>query len=111
MSTETSGSAQSPLEAILPYITGQWIARSLYVVAKRRVADLLADGQRSVDQLAETTQMHPNSLYRVIRALASVGFFTEPKPRHFELTPLGAALKIRPGSGSFDRGFDGRIED
>ena len=99
MSSKTQESVQSPLEAILPFITGQWLARSLYVVAKLGVADLLADGQRSVDQLAETTRMHSNSLYRVIRALASVGFFTEIKPRHFELTPLGEALKTdAPGA-------------
>lgn len=86
-------SAPPALEKILQLISSQWLARSLYVVAKLEIADLIADGHCSVAQLAEKTQMHPNSLYRVIRALASTGYFTEVSPREFELTPLGESLK------------------
>ncbi len=82
-----------PLEKILQLISNQWIARSLYVVAKLEIADLIAEGHHSVFQLAEKTQTHANSLYRVIRALASIGYFTEVSSKEFELTPLGELLK------------------
>ncbi len=97
MLTETLGATQEgappALEKVLQLIANQWLARSLYVVAKLEVADLIAEGHRSVVQLAERTQMHPNSLYRVMRALASTGYFTEVGSREFELTSLGASLK------------------
>ncbi|NOX92129.1 MAG: methyltransferase domain-containing protein [Gammaproteobacteria bacterium] len=89
----TQESVDPAQEKILQLISSQWLARSLYVVAKLEVADLVADGYCSVTQLAEKTQMHPNSLYRVIRALASTGYFTEVAPREFELTPLGTSLR------------------
>lgn len=82
-----------PLEKILQLISNQWIARSLYVVAKLEIADLISNGHCSINQLAKKTQSHTNSLYRVIRALASIGYFTEIKPREFGLTPLGELLK------------------
>jgi len=95
----TQESTPPALEKILQLISSQWLARSLYVVTKLEVADLIARGHRSVACLAEKTQMHPHSLYRIIRALASMGYFTEVGPREFELTPLGASLrKDAPGA-------------
>ena len=89
----TQESTSPALEKILQLISSQWLARSLYVVAKLRIADHIADGHCSVTALAEKTQMHSNSLYRVIRALACTGYFTEVSPREFALTPLGESLK------------------
>jgi ubiquinone/menaquinone biosynthesis C-methylase UbiE len=49
--------------------------------------------------LAETCQADGDALYRLLRALASIGVTTETAPEHFRLTPLGRALqKDAPGS-------------
>lgn len=79
--------------------TGRWVSEALYVAAKLGVADHLKDGARSVDQLATSVGAHAGALYRLLRALASVGVFTEAEPRKFALTEMGACLQTGvPGS-------------
>ena len=46
-----------------------------------------------MDDLARTTSTHPETLYRLLRALASVGVFAERGDRRFELTPMGDYLR------------------
>jgi SAM-dependent methyltransferase len=79
--------------------TAPWLSQALYAVAKLGVADLLADGARPVDELAKLTDAHPDTLYRFLRALASVDIFAEPEPRTFGLTPASEQLRTDlPGS-------------
>ncbi|MBA2702839.1 MAG: methyltransferase [Blastocatellia bacterium] len=82
-----------PPVAMLQMISGFWISRAVYVAAKLGVADHLSDGYRTIDELAAATGTHAPSLYRVLRALASVGVFTEDGKRGFALTPLAETLR------------------
>jgi O-methyltransferase domain/Dimerisation domain len=78
---------------------GGVVLQLLYVVTKLGVADLLKDGPESCDELAQSTGVHAPSLYRVLRALASLGVFTEVDAGRFGLTPLAAWLQTGiPGS-------------
>jgi hypothetical protein len=80
-------------------ITGYWTTQAVYVAAKLKIADLLADGPRSAEDLARATGTHAPSLYRLLRALASMGMFAETGSSLFELTPLAALLRRdAPGS-------------
>jgi hypothetical protein len=80
-------------------VTGCWISQALYVAAKLGIADLLQEGPQSCARLAEATQTHAEALYRVLRALASVGIFAEDEAGHFRLTPLADLLRTdAPGS-------------
>jgi hypothetical protein len=89
----------APQETMLSLIGGFWIARSIYLAAKLGVADLFGDQPKTIVQLATETNTDPRSLYRLLRALSSVGIFTEVSNRSFALTPLGATLKTdSPGS-------------
>jgi hypothetical protein len=89
----------SPQEQIGRMLTGNWMVQSLYVVAKLGLADLVKDGPRTADDLAATTDSHPRSLYRLLRALASMGIFVEDELHRFSLTPLAVCLrKDTPGS-------------
>jgi len=63
------------------------------VVAEIGVADHLVAGPRSVDDLARSTETDAGALYRMLRALASIGVFTEVSYRTFGLTPLAATLR------------------
>jgi hypothetical protein len=74
-------------------ISGYWVSQAIYVVAKLRIADLLAEGPRGVDELAGATGVHARSLYRVLRALASTGVFREEGSRRFALTPTAELLR------------------
>jgi O-methyltransferase domain/Dimerisation domain len=89
----------SPQEHLNQLICGYWNSQCVYVAAKLGIADLLANGPLSVDVLAERTRMHPPSLFRVLRALASLGVFAEGPGQRFRLTPAAEILQTdRPGS-------------
>ena len=80
-------------------ITGYWISKSIYAAAKFGIADLLTDGPRSIADLAAATNTRPDLLYRLLRALASVGVFAENDGGNFSLTPLADLLREDvPGS-------------
>lgn len=88
-----------PPVAMLQLIAGFWVSRALYIAAKLGIADLLAEGPKRSEELAQTTSTRAPSLYRVLRALASVGVFTEDDTGRFALTPLAATLQSDiPGS-------------
>ncbi|MGC1245866.1 MAG: methyltransferase dimerization domain-containing protein [Spirulinaceae cyanobacterium] len=90
----TPASSQIPPQAqMMERITGYWLSQCIYVAAKLNLADLLKDGSRSCDDLAEATGADSNSVYRLLRALASVDIFIETEPRHFQLTPSAACLQ------------------
>src|SRR5215510_12461868 len=82
-----------PTMVMLQMITGFWVSRTIYVAAKLGLADLVKDGAKTAEELAKATGTHPPSLYRVLRALASVGVFVEDDQRRFAQTPLSETLR------------------
>ena len=72
---------------------GSLASQALYVAAKLGIADLLADGPKTIEQLANATSTDAPSLYRVLRALASMGVFTEPEARTFALTASAEPIR------------------
>jgi hypothetical protein len=79
--------------------TAYWVSDIVYVAAKLSLADHLAEGPKTAEELAGPTGTHAPSLYRFMRALANLGIFTEDSTHRFALTPLGDALKTgAPGS-------------
>ena len=78
-------------------MTGHIVASAVNVVAQLAIPDRLANGPRTADDLARETGVNGDALYRVMRALASVGVFEERDERTFALTPAGEALKEGPG--------------
>jgi hypothetical protein len=88
----------SPRDTLLRMTNAYQVSQAIHVAATLGIADLLEDGPRSADDLAEATGMHAPTLYRVLRALASVGVFAETDNR-FGLTPLAEYLRTdAPGS-------------
>lgn len=70
-----------------------WGSHVVYVAAKLGLADLLAKSPMSAEQLAERTETHAPSLYRLMRTLASLGIMNEDSSHRFSLTPIGEAMK------------------
>ena len=88
-----------PPIAMLQLISGFWISRCIYITAKLGLADLVKDGPKTAAELAAATAIHTPSLFRVLRALASVGIFTQDEQDRFGDTPLLQTLRSDvPGS-------------
>lgn len=79
--------------AVMQMATGYWISKMIYCAARLNLADLLADGPATTSVLAARSGCHEESLYRLLRALASLGVFREGRPREFELTPRAELLR------------------
>jgi ubiquinone/menaquinone biosynthesis C-methylase UbiE len=88
---ETTNDQLRPL--LQQLIFGFFPSAVLSVAARLRIPDLVAAGPKSSDDLAEETDTHPPSLYRLLRALAYLGILEETEPRHFGLTDMGALLR------------------
>lgn len=98
----------APRDAVMRMVGGYQVSQAIHVAAVLGIADLLGEGPRSAEELAEATGTHAGSLYRLLRALAGVGIFAEVNGR-FELTPLGACLQTDvPGSVGAWATFIGR---
>jgi hypothetical protein len=82
-----------PSQALRRLVNGYQVAQAIHVAAKLHIADLLAGGARTSDALAAETGAHPSTLYRLLRALASVGVLREDESRSFSLTEVGACLR------------------
>jgi predicted O-methyltransferase YrrM len=92
-------SRSDSIRALQTMITGYRTTQMISVVAKLGIADLLKDGPKSVDELAQVTNTHAPSLYRLLRAVASLGIFAEDDQRRFALTALAEPLRSDvPGS-------------
>ncbi len=85
--------AAPPAATLLNMMTGYMISQSIYVAAKLGVADLVQNGPVRYETLAAISECHAPSVYRLLRALASVGVFTETSPGCFGLTPLAGLLR------------------
>jgi O-methyltransferase domain/Dimerisation domain len=85
--------ARPPAAQLTALVDGFWLSQSLYVVARLGIADLLGAGPHSADELARAVGAHAPSLYRILRALASVGVFAETDDRRFQLTPMADHLR------------------
>jgi hypothetical protein len=71
---------------------GYWATQIVYVAAKLGIADLLERGPQGLAAMAQATQTHPPSLYRLMRALAGLGVFRENGAGEYETTVLGRCL-------------------
>jgi len=96
---ERQPETKPPHVQLIEMATGHWLSRIIYVAAKLGLADRLAEGPRSADELAAATGTHAPSLYRLMRTLAHLGLLREGGGQRFTLTALGEALKKdAPGS-------------
>lgn len=89
----TNADTSTAAVELLHMMTGYWISQGIYIAAKLRIADHLAAGPVHYEDLAQKTDTHALSLYRALRALASVGIFAETNAGQFALTPMAGLLQ------------------
>ncbi len=78
---------------LLELIVMRLISEALHVAAALGVADLLASGPKSAEQLAHATRSSEQSLRRVLRALVGIGVFAQDSSGRFLLAPMGELLR------------------
>jgi hypothetical protein len=88
MNSETT----SPESQVMQYILGKWISKPIHTAVELGIADILIKKDRHIEELAEKTETLPDELYRMMRALSSVGIFAELENRVFVNTPLSECL-------------------
>ena len=86
-------SATEPAEYLRRLFDDLEFSYLVVVAAQLGVADLVASGPRSIADLSAATGADAQSLYRVLRALASRGLFREDGDKRFSLTRLADALR------------------
>jgi hypothetical protein len=100
MLTSTASVSALPLPLQLWRLgAGNIVAALIASAAQLGIADHLASGHKSAEELARLTGTHAPSLYRALRALAGEGVFQEIEPGRFAQTPLSEFLRSDvPGS-------------
>ncbi len=86
-------SAWSPEGAVWDALRGALVARATAIAADLRIADALVSGPRAVEELAGEQRADPETLRRILRALASDGIFTEVEPGVFANTEASEVLR------------------
>lgn len=82
--TQPSSSKQQRVEKaredLLMLLSGEWISRGVYIVAKLEIANQLIDGPKSVETLATKANCNPDALNRIMHMLAGFDVFEEIAP-------------------------------
>ncbi len=84
-------------------ITGYETSQVVHVAARLGVADLLANGPRTAEALADTLRVDASALNRVLHAMAALGLVEQSGENRYSITRSGALL--RDGVPGSLRGF------
>ncbi|MBU8893209.1 MAG: hypothetical protein KOO66_10550 [Bacteroidales bacterium] len=77
---------------IIEMVQAFYVTRAIGVAADLNLAEHLHITEKSIDELAKLSNAHEESLYRLMRMLASQGIFVEKKNRVFENNRLSNTL-------------------
>ena len=88
--------APPPHAAVLQILMGRRVASIISVVAKLGIADYLEAGPKTAAELAGMVDADAGSLYRLLRAAASVGLTAEGADGKFSQTPMSKCCAATP---------------
>jgi hypothetical protein len=91
--TSPDRQAAPPAEVMQELILAAWISQGITAVADLGVADALAGGPLSINELAGKVGAEPDALGRLLRALISKGIFARRDDGRYELSPLADLLR------------------
>lgn len=88
-----------PALQIYNLVFGDVTANLVFAAARLGIADMLADGPKSCEELARLTGTDGPSLARALRTLACMGVFEETEPQTLRQSPMSEFLRSGvPGS-------------
>lgn len=97
--TQAVAATVSPQEQIMGFIMSIVQGRCVVAAAELELADVLAKGPLPVETIAGQAKADVDHVFRLMRALETIGLFTQVAPRVFANTPLSECLrKDVPGS-------------
>ena len=79
--------------AMMELILDAWSAQAITAAAELGIADALADGPLTADELAAAVGADPDAVGRLLRALIGRGIFRQRRDGRYELNPLADALR------------------
>ncbi len=82
-----------PPVAMIEMIIDAWSAQAITAAADLGIADALANGPLSADELAAAVDADAGALSRLLRALISRGIFRQRRDGRYDLTPLADPLR------------------
>src|SRR6187551_2083256 len=83
----------SPQEQVMAIAMGVTQGRCLVAAAELGIADALAKGPLHVDSICAEIKADGRNLFRLMRALETIGVFQQVSPRVFANTPLSDCLR------------------
>jgi SAM-dependent methyltransferase len=91
---ETIATSEATGQALVQMLTGAWTTQLVAAVARLGIPDKLAIAQpQSSEQLARAVGANASALYRVMRALSSLGVFADVGSGQYALTPITERLR------------------
>ncbi|QLL10416.1 hydroxyneurosporene methyltransferase [Mycobacterium vicinigordonae] len=82
-----------PPVAVMEMVVNSWAAQAITAAAELGIADALAGGPMSAEELAAAVDADADALRRLLRALISRGVFRQRRDGRYDLTPLAETLR------------------
>jgi hypothetical protein len=82
-----------PSAAMWELITNAWVAQAITAAAELGIADALAKGPLSADELAKAVDADADSVSRLLRALIGYGIFRQLRDGRYALNSLASTLR------------------
>jgi C-methyltransferase len=79
--------------AMMEMIIANWTSQAITAAAQLGIADALADGPLTVNEVAARVNANADALRRLLRALVSKGVFRHCRDGRYELNALAATLR------------------
>jgi hypothetical protein len=83
----------SDFEKAADIILGRWKSQILYAGTKLEFFDSVSTTPKSASQIASDLSLDPSLSYRLLRALASMGFLNEEEGQNFSITAMGELVR------------------
>jgi orsellinic acid C2-O-methyltransferase len=87
------GSSPADFQLINQLVNGFWATQVLNVAVQLGIPEQLAGGPKTATSIAQAAQAHPPSVFRLLRALHTLGVCRAVDEETFELTPAGHILR------------------
>lgn len=98
MALDTQAPAGTPQDAarlqggILQLLMGIWVGHAVSAFARAGIPDAMEEGSETPEAIADVLGLRADRVFRLLRALATVGIVTEAGEGRFRPTPLGRTL-------------------
>jgi O-methyltransferase domain/Dimerisation domain len=84
---------ETPAAALMRLTNGYQVSQAIHVAAELRLADFVGGEPVTADEIAPRVGAHARSLYRLLRALSTVGIFCETDDKRFVGSPMSNLLR------------------